>query len=142
MKIVSSDKDRKTLEAIKDALELAKESKQVILAYMQEKYGMDLNALARYKDEFTNYLGEILGDSAEIISTRIEKTLREYVAGNPVCYICELSFAPEEMHRHLVRDHTKQEVAYHLSVIYVDDWQEETERRDENDAALRQLLRN
>jgi hypothetical protein len=142
---VSPDKNHKTLQAVKDALELAGgESKQVILAYMQERYGMDLNALARYKDEFTNYLGEILGDSAEIISARIDKTLQEYVrsASNPVCYICERSFAPEEMHRHLMFEHTKEEMAYHLGVIYIDDWREETEWQDENDSTLRQLLHN
>lgn len=143
---MSSDKDNNALKVIKEALELAGgESKKVILAYIQEKYDMDLNTLARYKDEFTNYLGEILGDSADIISARINQTLEEharYASNNPVCYICERSFAPEEMHRHLMLDHTKEEITYHLGMIYIDDWREEKELQDENNSALSKLLHN
>ena len=52
------------------------------------------------------------------------------------------SLASEKMHQHLLHDHTKEEIAYHLAVIFVDDWREEAESRDENDSALRQLLHN
>lgn len=135
-----------TLRVIMEALELAgDESRQVILSYMQKKYGMDLDALARYKEEFANYLSEILGDSADIIVARIDRVLDERSAGlgrGPSCYICGRSFAAEKMERHLLHDHTKEEIAYHLGVIFIDDWREETESRDENNLALRQLLHN
>jgi hypothetical protein len=142
---VSSANDRKTLEVIEAALELAGgESKKVILDYVQKKYGMDLDALARYKGEFANYLGEILGDSADIIVARINLALEEYAGNlkNPLCYICNRTFSPEKMCEHLAFDHTKDEIAYHLGVIYIDDWREEAELRDENDSKLRQLLHN
>ena len=142
----AENNDCRTMKVIMESLELAGDkSKQVILSYMQEKYGMDLDALARYRDEFANYLGEILGDSADIIMARIDRVLDEHdaaLARNPLCYVCNLSLASEKMHQHLLHDHTKEEIAYHLAVIFVDDWREEAESRDENDSALRQLLHN
>lgn len=141
---MSSDNDRKTLEVIKAALELAGgESKKVILGYIQKKYGMDMDALARYRGEFANYLREILGDSADIIVERINLALEEYSCNlKPLCYICNHPFSPDKMFEHLTLDHTKGELAHHLGVIYVDDWREEAELRDENDSRLRQLLHN
>jgi hypothetical protein len=141
---VPSANDRKTLKVIEVALELAGgESKKVILGYIQEKYGMDLDALARYRGEFANYLAEILGDSADIIVARINSALEEYAGNlNPSCYICNRSFPPKKMCEHLAQDHTKGELAYHLGVVYVDDWREEAELRDENDSKLRQVLHN
>jgi hypothetical protein len=141
---VSSANDRKTLKVIEAVLELAGgESKKVILSYIREKYGMDLAALARYRGEFANYLGEILGDSADIIVARINSALEEHAGNlNPSCYICNRPFPPEKMCEHLAQDHTKGELAYHLGIIYVDDWREDVELLDENGSALRQLLHN
>ncbi len=41
-----------------------------------------------------------------------------------------------------MHEHTKEEIAYHLAVVYVDDWREDTDLREENNATLRQLLHN
>lgn len=136
------------LEIIEKALaRVGGESRKVILNYIQERYGMDLNSLVRYKGEFTNYLGEILGDSAEIIAARINQALEEYAGsnlnrGNPLCYICNQPYAPDSMRQHLMLDHTREEVAHHLAVIYVDDWREEAELQAESNSTLHQLLRN
>jgi hypothetical protein len=136
------------LEIIERILELVgSQSKNVILNYIQERYGMDLNALLGYKEEFTNYLREVLGDSADIIAAKINRALEEYFGSNshlqnPLCYICSHYYPPEKMRLHLMHDHTKEEIAYYLAVIYVDDWREETELRDESDSMLRQLLHN
>jgi hypothetical protein len=144
--------DLATLEIIDKALMLAgKESKKLILDYIQERYKMDLRSLVRYKDEFTNYLQEMLGDSAEIITTRINQALEEYTqaqANNdnkvigPLCYICNRSYIPEKMRQHLMHDHTREEVVNHLAVIYIDDWHEEAELQAENTSHLQQLLHN
>jgi hypothetical protein len=156
------DDDRKVMEIVEKALELAgTESKSVILNYMREKYAvMSPDALVRYRDEFANYLHEVLGDSADIIVAKIERAFEEQKIGGerrtssaaaaaaaeeegmPVCYICNASVPPEKMRRHLARDHTKEDLAHHLSVIYVDDWREEAELREENSSQLQQLLRN
>lgn len=142
---MSSGDSSKTLEIIEKALGLVgDESKSVILNYVQEKYGMDPDSLVAYRDEFENYLREVLGDSAEIIAARINQTLKELSSNpeNPACYICNRHFLPEKMRQHLMRDHTKEEVAHHLALVYVDDWREEAELRGENDSMLRQLLQN
>lgn len=143
------------MEIIEKALELAgSESKGVILNYIRDRYAMmdDAGALVKYKGEFANYLREVLGDSAEIIVAKIERAfeeeekLKRAIAAScssmPVCYICSASMPPEKMRRHLEAEHTKEDLAHHLAVIYVDDWREETELREENDAELRQLLHN
>jgi hypothetical protein len=146
---VSSDSDGATLEIIEKALaRIGGESRKVILNYIQEKYGMDLNSIVRYKGEFTNYLGEILGDGAEIIAARMNQALEEHAAGsslnlkNPLCYICNQPYAPESMRLHLMLDHTREEVAHHLAMIYVDDWREEAELQAESNSTLHKLLRN
>jgi hypothetical protein len=145
-KYVSSDNNGATLEVIEEALALVgKESRRVILNYIQEKYGMDLNSLVRYRGEFTNYLEEMLGDSAEIVAARINQVLDGHKAKSikgPSCYICNRSYAPENMRQHLMRDHTREEIAHHLAVIYVDDWREEAELQAESNTILRQLLHN
>lgn len=67
------------LDIIKSALELTgKGSKQVILDYLNVRYGMDTKLIVEYKDEFENYLRETLGDSAEIIISKIDSTLYEF----------------------------------------------------------------
>jgi hypothetical protein len=43
---------------------------------------------------------------------------------------------------HLMRDHSKEEVAHHLAVVYVDDWREESEMQEENNSTLQKMLRN
>jgi hypothetical protein len=147
------------MEIIEKALELAgSESKGVILNYIRDRYAMmdDAGALVKYRGEFANYLREVLGDSAEIIVAKIERAFEEEGKLNramaaaaaascssmPVCYICNASLPPEKMRRHLEAEHTKEDLAHHLAVVYVDDWREETELREENDAELRQLLHN
>lgn len=135
----------KTLQIIEKALGLlGDESKSVILNYVQERYGMDPDSLVAYRDEFENYLREVLGDSAEIIAARITRALQEHSdsADNPLCYICDRHFSPEKMRAHLMRDHTKEEVAHHLAVVYVDDWREDAELKEENNSALQQMLHN
>ena len=41
------------------------------------------------------------------------------------CYACNLNFSPDYMVRHLRFDHTHEEVAFHLALVYKDDWIEE-----------------
>ncbi len=152
-----NNNNRRIMEIIEKALELAgAESKGVILNYIRQKYAMttdDAGALIKYRDEFANYLREVLGDSADIIVAKIERALKEEKeeelkknratgASMPVCYICNASLPPEKMRRHLATDHTKEDLAYHLAVVYVDDWREEAELQEESDSALQQLLHN
>ncbi|AIF82472.1 hypothetical protein NTE_00390 [Candidatus Nitrososphaera evergladensis SR1] len=147
---MSSDSHSITLDAIEKALAIVgTESRNVILNYIQDRYGMDLNTLVRYRGEFTNYLEEMLGDSAEIVASRINKVLDRHQAKSttldlkhPLCYICNRTYASESMRRHLMMDHTREEVAHHLAVIYVDDWREEAELQVENNSTLHQLLHN
>lgn len=140
--------DKKAIEVIENALELVgSECKSVILSYIQQRYDMDLNALVQYKDEFTNYLREMLGDSADLVISRINTALKDNCSGNvdrnsPFCYICNSWYSPDRMFQHLMHEHTKEEIAYHLAVVYVDDWREDTDLREENNATLRQLLHN
>ncbi len=75
--------DKKAIEVIENALELVgSECKSVILSYIQQRYDMDLNALVQYKDEFTNYLREMLGDSADLVISRINTALKDNCSGN------------------------------------------------------------
>jgi hypothetical protein len=150
-----------TLEVIKKILSIVgEESKNVILNYIQERYQMDLNSLFTHRAEFINYLEEMLGDSAEIISARINQALVGYAIADgsaaglgknnnknhyfedPLCYICNRSFAPELMRQHLLLEHSREEVARHLAIIYVDDWKEELESKLESTATIRKLLCN
>lgn len=64
------------LDVIESALELSgKGTKQIILDYINARYGMDRQLIVEYKDEFENYLRETLGDSAEIIISKIDENL-------------------------------------------------------------------
>ena len=145
---VSSGNSSKMLEIIEKALGLVGgESKSVILNYVKDRYGMNPDLLATYKDEFANYLREVLGDSADIIAARINQAIEEHTNSNnnpdnPLCYICNQYFLPEKMRQHLMHGHTKEEIAYHLAVVYVDDWHEEAELREGNNSTLQQLLHN
>jgi hypothetical protein len=142
---VPGDCSKTLLQIIEKALGLlGDESKSVILNYVREKYGMDPDSLVAYRGEFENYLREVLGDSAEIIAARITRALQEHSdsVDNPLCYICDRHFSPEKMRLHLMRDHTREEVARHLAVVYVDDWREDAELKKENDSALQQMLHN
>jgi hypothetical protein len=61
---------------IESGLELAgKRSKDIILNYIEYKYGLTSDSMAEYKAEFENYIREILGESAEIIISRINQQL-------------------------------------------------------------------
>jgi hypothetical protein len=65
------------LNIIKSALDLAGNgSKQVILDYLKMRYGMNMALMPQYKDEFENYLRETLGDSAEVIISKINENLK------------------------------------------------------------------
>jgi hypothetical protein len=65
------------LNVIGPALDLAgKGSKQVVLDYIQMRYGMKAELILQYREEFENYLRETLGDSAEIIISKINENLR------------------------------------------------------------------
>ncbi len=140
--------DRKAIEIIENALDLVgSESKNVILSYIQQKYGMDLNALAIYKDEFTNYLREVLGDSADLVISKINAALKNDRCSSadqnsPFCYICNRWYSADRMFQHLMHEHTKEEIAYHLSVVYVDDWREDRDLKEESNETLQQLLHN
>jgi hypothetical protein len=46
---------------------------------------------------------------------------------NPFCYICNLFFSPEYLPLHLKADHTKEELAAHLLLAYIDEWREQEE---------------
>ncbi|MDQ3885058.1 MAG: hypothetical protein M3239_06405 [Thermoproteota archaeon] len=46
---------------------------------------------------------------------------------NPFCYICNLFFTPEYLPLHLKADHTKEELAAHLLLAYIDEWREQEE---------------
>jgi hypothetical protein len=71
--------DEQSIQSIVEAgLEMAgKQSKEIILRYISYKYGLDSYSLAKYKDEFANYLREILGHSADLIIDRIDKYTNE-----------------------------------------------------------------
>ena len=43
----------------------------------------------------------------------------------PTCFICSLYIAPDYLPIHLRTDHTKEELAKHLLLIYLDEWVEE-----------------
>jgi hypothetical protein len=73
----SDSKNTEVMEIIESALDLAgKGSKQVIINYLQMRYGMNTDLIVQYKTEFENYLRETLGSSAEIIISRIDEKLR------------------------------------------------------------------
>lgn len=72
----SDIKNAEIMEIIDHALDLAgKGSKQVIIDYLQRKYGMNTDFIFQYKDEFENYLRETLGNSADIIISKIDEKL-------------------------------------------------------------------
>lgn len=72
-----NENNQEVLQIIETALELAgKGSRQIILDYLNARYGMNMKLITEYKDEFENYLHETLGDSAEIIISRINENLR------------------------------------------------------------------
>jgi hypothetical protein len=72
----SDSKNTEVMEIIESALDLAgKGSKQVIIDYQEMRYGMDTDLIVQYKAEFENYLRETLGNSAEIIISKIDEKL-------------------------------------------------------------------
>jgi hypothetical protein len=72
----SNQDNPEILQVIESALELSgKGSKQIILDYLNVRYGMNRELIVQYKDEFENYLRETLGDSAEIIISKIDENL-------------------------------------------------------------------
>lgn len=76
MRALPVTQDTEILDVIESALELSgKGTKQIILDYLNARYGMNRELIVQYKDEFENYLRETLGDSAEIIISKIEENL-------------------------------------------------------------------
>ena len=76
-----NNESAEVMQVIESALDLAgKGSKQVILDYLKARYGMNDADLIRYKAEFENYLRETLGNSAEIIISKIDERLGERTA--------------------------------------------------------------
>lgn len=70
------ENSQEVLQVIETALELAgKGSKKIILDYLNSRYGMNMTLITEYKDEFEHYLHETLGDSAEIIISKINEKL-------------------------------------------------------------------
>jgi hypothetical protein len=66
-------KNAEVMQIIESALDLAGGSKQVIIDYLRRKYDMNTDSILQYKTEFENYLRETLGNSADIIISRIDK---------------------------------------------------------------------
>jgi hypothetical protein len=58
---------------------------------------------------------------------------------NPFCYICNLFFTPEYLPLHLKADHTKEELAAHLLMAYIDEWQEQDNAVEEAMGTSRRL---
>jgi hypothetical protein len=58
---------------------------------------------------------------------------------NPFCYICNLFFTPEYLPVHLKADHTKEELAAHLLMAYIDEWKEQQEAIEEATETSRRL---
>lgn len=64
---------------IESGLDLVgRQAKDIIINYLNYKYGLTVDSLLKHKHEFDNYLQEILGESAGIILARIDKFLQEY----------------------------------------------------------------
>ncbi|MGI0019985.1 MAG: hypothetical protein ACREAY_05905 [Nitrososphaera sp.] len=64
------------LNVIESSLDLTgKGSKQIILDYLKVRYGMNADLIVQYRDEFENYLRETIGDSAEVIISKINDGL-------------------------------------------------------------------
>ncbi len=60
------------------ALDLVgKESREVVLSYIENRYGVERDFVAGHKDEFYNYLRETLDSSAEIIISKINQALEQ-----------------------------------------------------------------
>ena len=73
-----SEDEHSIQSIVESGLEMAgKQSKEIILRYISYKYGLDSSSLAKYKEEFSNYLREILGHSADLIIDRIDKYTNE-----------------------------------------------------------------
>jgi hypothetical protein len=43
----------------------------------------------------------------------------------PFCHTCNCHMKPDYLLKHLLVDHTKEELALSLSLIYVEDWRDE-----------------
>ncbi len=65
--------------AIDEALQhdVGPEAKKLIMQYIEQKYGMDFNLIEQYREEFENYLREVLHESAEIIIARIRSIIED-----------------------------------------------------------------
>lgn len=77
-------------ETIESALSgLGEEARKIILEHIKEKYGMNIELILQYREEFANYLREIIGDSAEIIIGRLDKAVPKAQYGHTDSGIAE-----------------------------------------------------
>jgi hypothetical protein len=71
------------LDVINSSLDLTgKGSKQIILDYLNTRYGMNPDLIVQYRQEFENYLRETIGDSADVIISKINEKLHKDVSCN------------------------------------------------------------
>lgn len=61
---------------------VGRQAKDIIINYLDYKYGLTVDSVLSHKQEFDNYLREILGESAGIVLTRIDRFLEETRAEN------------------------------------------------------------
>lgn len=72
----SVNESKVALKVIEQALHyIGREAKDLILQYVQQKYGMDFQLVGEYRTEFENYLRETFQESAEIIITKINSIM-------------------------------------------------------------------
>ncbi|AIC14828.1 hypothetical protein [Nitrososphaera viennensis] len=63
----------KTIESVLSGL--GEEARELILKHIREKYGMDAEQILQYREEFANYLREIMGNSAETIVEKLDEAI-------------------------------------------------------------------
>jgi hypothetical protein len=75
----TTNEQKITSAAIEQALQydVGTEAKKLIIQYIQQKYGMDLELVEQYQKEFENYLREILHESAERVIARIRSIIED-----------------------------------------------------------------
>lgn len=74
----SESEQARLISIVESGLELVgRQAKEIIINYLKYKYGLTIDSLYTHKQEFYNYLHEILGESAGIIISRIDQFLGE-----------------------------------------------------------------
>lgn len=76
--MLSESEQARLISIVESGLELVgRQAKEIIINYLKYKYGLTVDSLYTHKQEFYNYLHEILGESAGIIISRIDQFLGE-----------------------------------------------------------------